>query len=326
MAWSLSGRQVQSRIDYWMNRFFRFNKGRYSTCPKDLRHSWYCTQVEASTNVLFKSAKFCTSLFERLLDKFSRIGLPDSLTRIFGKRRKPPTTSSASRLYKTQACAKHWFRGNSIKQYNKNGSLIRTETTINRPKSLGLEKPVINLRGYLSFGVKCNERLLNCNADVDLGTIDDGELERLNESVETEKGQKIAAIDLRKQRQVALFRELLRAKYSVAGFRTRDLLENLGEHFRNSSQIRYEMTKLRARGLLVKVKGKSLWMVTKQGYQVLWVKLAANLLFENPLTVVGCRKSPQGKVSQPSKMEESYALLDRGLSLLTRELSVKRAS
>jgi len=33
--------------------------------------------------MIFKSARYCTSLFERLLDKFSRVGLPDTIARIF---------------------------------------------------------------------------------------------------------------------------------------------------------------------------------------------------------------------------------------------------
>jgi len=72
IAWSLSGNIVQERIDYWMGRFFRFDKGKYSTLPRCLRHKWYCGQVEVSTNMIFKSAFFCTKFFERILDKFSR--------------------------------------------------------------------------------------------------------------------------------------------------------------------------------------------------------------------------------------------------------------
>jgi hypothetical protein len=78
------------------------------------------------------------------------------------------------------ACIKHWFRGNSIKQYNKTGYFIRTDpparanspqhaqtpilaipyvfvpktcagnwragTAINNPKSLGLNKPALYLQ------------------------------------------------------------------------------------------------------------------------------------------------------------------------------------
>ena len=48
-------------------------------------------------------------------------------------------SKSTLRLYDNNACVKHWFGKNSIKQYNKNGNFIRTETTIYNAKSLGLK-------------------------------------------------------------------------------------------------------------------------------------------------------------------------------------------
>ncbi len=86
------------------------------------------------TNIIFKSAQFCTRLFERLLDKYTRIGSPDSLSQIFGKRRTRKNTKSTRRLYENKACMKYWFIRNSIKFYNKLGYYLRLESTINNPK------------------------------------------------------------------------------------------------------------------------------------------------------------------------------------------------
>jgi len=73
-----------NRIDYWMKVFFRFDKGEKSTCSKLLTHNWYTSQTEISTNIIFKSAKFANTFFERVLNKHHTIGLPDRLTEIFG--------------------------------------------------------------------------------------------------------------------------------------------------------------------------------------------------------------------------------------------------
>jgi len=64
---SLNGREVQNRVNYWMNLFFKFEKGKYATRSKYMHHEWYLSQVEISSNVVFRSARFCTSLFESLL-------------------------------------------------------------------------------------------------------------------------------------------------------------------------------------------------------------------------------------------------------------------
>ena len=84
-----------------MSLFFKFDKGKYSTLSKHLKHDWYLAQVEVCSNVIFKSAQFCTSLFERLLDKFSRVGLPDTIAKIFSRR---PARSNSKACPFLQAC------------------------------------------------------------------------------------------------------------------------------------------------------------------------------------------------------------------------------
>ena len=258
---------VFDRITYWMNIFFKFNKGKYSTCSKFLHHDWYLSQVEVSSNIVFKSARFCTSLFERLLDKFHRLGLPETIAQIFNRRNHSATKSKTFwRLYDNNACIKHWFRGNSIKQYNKTGFFIRTETTINNPKSLGLKKPVLFLQAALWTGIECNDRMLNCCADVDVASIFESEPDKFSQPVVDDSGRTITAPDFRKNRQKALAQELLKPKYHAHGFRTADLLINLPDHFRNPAQICYEMDKMKARDVISKPNNKSFYVVTKTGW------------------------------------------------------------
>jgi len=71
------------RISYWMNIFFRFDKGKKSTRSKLLTHNWYTYQTEIASNIIFKSAKFANAYFEKMLSKHHTFGLPDRLTKIF---------------------------------------------------------------------------------------------------------------------------------------------------------------------------------------------------------------------------------------------------
>jgi len=326
IVWSLSGREVQERIDFWMNHFFRFNKGKYSTVPNELHHKWYCHQVEICTNVIFKSAGYCTRLFDRLLDKFSRIGSPDTISQIFGKRRTRKDTKSTRRLYDNKACIKHWLINNAIKFYNKLGYYLRVETTINNPKLLGLNKPVFHLREYLSYGIKCNERLYDCYADVDVKTIGDDVRESLTRPIEKANGQKVAAPDLRKGRQLALFKELLKDKYYVHGFKTRTLANNLLDYFQNIAQIRYELKKLVVRGLAEKVKGKSFWRVTKLGHDVVWIQTTFCVYGEDPLISVASKSEEFETPAVASRLEEAHEHINKGLSMLTKELFLDKAA
>ncbi len=320
---SLNGRAVLNRVNHWTNIFFKFEKGKYSTCSKYLNHEWYLSQVEISSNIVFRSVRFCTSLFERLLDKFQRLGLPESIAQIFSRRPHRGTISKTFwRLYDNNACIKHWFRGNSIKQYNKTGSFIRTETTINNPKSLGLQKPVLYLQACLWKGVECNNRFLDCCADVDVSSISEQECDIFTKPVTDSAGRRVSAPDFRKDRQTALAKELLKPKYQVYGFKTADLHKNLSGHFRNPAQIRYEMNKLKARGVLIKSNNKSFYVVTKIGFSWLWLEICSGNHFKYPMISRTMKNDFLQLAAQPSQIEEAYDSIQRGLSKLTQQLAI----
>jgi len=116
-----------NRIDYWMDLFFRFDKGQKSTRSKLLTHTWYTYQTEISTNIILKSKKFAKSLFQRILQKHHTIGLPDRLTEIFGLSKAVPGSKTVQHTYNIQACIKHWLEKNSVKAYNKGDCLLRIE-------------------------------------------------------------------------------------------------------------------------------------------------------------------------------------------------------
>ena len=65
-----------NRIGYWMDLFFRFDKGTRSTRSKLLTHQWYTYQTEISSNLIFKSEKFATSFFQRLLQNIILLDYP----------------------------------------------------------------------------------------------------------------------------------------------------------------------------------------------------------------------------------------------------------
>lgn len=321
-AQQINGRLVQQRIDYWMNRFFKFDKGKYSTRSKYLKHEWYLSQVEVCSNLIFKSSRFSTNLFERLIDKFSRVGWPDSIAQILSKRPARSISKTFRRLYDNNACIKHWFRGNSIKQYNKTGYLIRTETTINNPKSLGLQKPVLYLQAYLWFGLGCNNRLLDCCADVDVTSICEGQTDIFKKPVTDHLDKTVTPPDLRKERQFELCEELLKPKYSVHGFKTADIANALPHYFRNSTQIRYELKKLIVRGVVQKNKSQSFYEVTQLGWKWLWTSITSITYFENPIISKTFQNEVLQTLAQPSLFEEGYDLIQQGLSRITQELAL----
>jgi hypothetical protein len=106
-------------------------------------------------------------------------------------------------------------------------------------------------------GAECNNRFLDTCADVDVAPLVEQEPDLFSKNITDSEGRNIPAPDFRKERQKALTAELLKPKYHAYGFKTDDLLKNLSDSFRSPAQIRYEMNKLRARGIIEKSKNKS---------------------------------------------------------------------
>ncbi len=321
---SLDGKKVLDRISYWMNCFFKFDKGKYSTRSKYLKHEWYFSQVEISSNVIFKSARFCTNIFERLLDKFSRFGLPERISMIFNKRPRRHDAKSTWKTYNNNVCMRHWFDSNSVKIYNKSGNFIRVETTINNPKLLGyeLKKSVIYMQSYFWVGLRCNMRFYDCCADIDKSSIAHCETEKFTKAVLNKNGKKIAAPDLRKDRQSALFKELIKPKYIAHGFKTSDLKTVLSVCFENSAQIRYELQKLITRKMVIKFKSSNFYRVTLEGWKWMWIQICSIMHFQNPVIARTLKEQVIDACTQPSKIEEAYSMIDQGLKLFTREVGL----
>ncbi len=327
IAKTLDGKLVMERIEYWMNRLFRFDKGEQSRISKHLKHSWYCSQVEICSNFKFKSAKFCTNLFERLLDKHSRMGRPDSLMRLFEVDGKMYDTKSSIKKFKGLACIKHWFRSNSIKSYNKRGNLIRIETTINNPKALKnkkLEKKLLFLTSYFWYGLECNNRMANSFARVDIASIADENTERYTQTVITASGKKIAAPDLRKDRQRALCKELSQAKYNINGFTNKEIQQSLQTKFSNTAKVRHEIAKLKERGIIEKKQNSNYYKVTNFGLKWLWVTNCTNEHFANPLLSMISKNDIRNFNLQASKIEESYMGINANLNSLLSELYMRK--
>ena len=159
-------------------------------------------------------------------------------------------------------------------------------------------------------------------AGVDVSSISEGEEDIFTKPVPDHKGRNVTPPDLRKERQIALCKELLKPKYSVDGLKTAHLRDALPGSFRNSAQVRYELRKLIVRGVVKKKKDKSFYVVTQNGWKWLWVTITSNSYFKNPMITKSFKKEVKREVSQPSKIEGAYDLINRGLTQIRSELAL----
>jgi hypothetical protein len=311
------------RIDYWLDIFFRFNKGDKSTCSKLLKHQWYTYQTEISTNIIFKSPRFAKNFFQRVLQKHHTIGLPDRLTEIFGLTKPYHTSKSVQHTYGVQACIKHWMEKNSVKGYNKGDCLLRVETTINNPglPGLKLKKPACNLQAYYWYGLGCNSRYLTTLLEVDISSLSTEAHQKYQQTVETSKGTKVAAPDLRKPEQVAFLEVLLNANNYAFGFKNRDLRGKLGKSWK-TAKVAYEMRKLRERGAIKKKQNTHYYQLTEEGLIWVFYSIFSHYHFVTPLLSKSLKKALKQNVANPSKIEQAYSMINDSVSLIVSEFGM----
>jgi len=286
-----------------------------------LKHEWFTYQTEVSGNIIFKSAKFANSFFQRVLQNYHTIGFPDRLTKIFGLSKPIHNSKSTQNKYSVQACIKHWLEKNSIKCYNKSGCLLRVETTINNPDlpGLKLKKPACNLQAYYWYGLKCNSRYFNTLSDIDINSLTTDVYEKYQQVIVTEKGMRIAAPDLRKKKQLELYALLLSDFNLLPGFKNKHLREKLHGNPK-TAKIAYELRKLRERGAIKKLKNTHYYQVTEEGHVWLYYSLFNYSYFVNPLLSKTSKRGVKKVCSNQSKTEQAYSMIDDAVTLITSEL------
>ena len=312
-----------SRVNHWKNIFFRFDKGDKSTRSKLLSHNWFTYQTEISTNLIFKSAKFANSYFDKILSKHHTIGLPDKLTEIFSLSRQKNNSKTTQNKFKTKAVIKHWLEGNSIKCYNKSGCLLRVETTINKPDlpGLKLKKPAINLMAYYWYGLGSNSRYIETISDIDISILDEEVYKKYQESVINRRGVKIAAPDLRKEHQVEFIEVLLSSSNRSLGFRNKDLKQILGKEWK-TAKIAYELRKLRERGAVKKLQSSHYYQLTKEGYVWIFCSFFNSKHIVKPLLSASYKNIDFSSSDQASIIEVVYSDINKAVSLIMSEFKL----
>lgn len=312
-----------NRIKHWMNLFFKFDKGAKSTRSKLLSHNWFTFQTEIATNIIFKSPKFANSYFKRILAKHHTIGLPDKLTEIFSLSKLQNNSKSTQNKFNVKAVLKHFLEKNSIKLYNKNGCLLRVETTINKPDLPGLKlmKPAINLMAYYWFGFGCNSRYLDTVSDIDISLLDEKQMLLFNQPFINDKGYKIAAPDLRKEHQIDLLKVLISSAYQSFGFRSKDLKLKLENNWK-TAKIAYELRKLRVRGAVEKLQNTHYYRLTKKGFIWIFYSFFNSQHLVKPLLSASYILPNQISKNNRSEIEKAYADINSSLSLITSAFKI----
>lgn len=265
----------------------------------DIRsYYWSGRQMEYATDVMFRDSASLAELYPLLLRhamfQFGSEEVMRFLQRRTDKRFAGEVSSDLQRRVEGIR-VKHRVEENSIKMYDKQGSVLRIETTINNPrrfkvrrkglrrgkpvmKWLPLRKGIADLRRRAELSGGANARYLDALAVVGLQTPSYQLLDGVSEPVKAKRQYR--ALRPISPEDASLFEVILHGEFALQGFRNRDLRQALGagESKNNSARISRLLALLRAHKLIFKVCKTNYYRITRKGHQV----MATALKFRQP--------------------------------------------
>lgn len=264
------------------------------------RYYWTIRQSELATDVMFKDAGSLAAVYPRLC-RHAIEGLAcQDILKFMGQspsRFGGEVTSNYQRLVQGVR-VKHTHAGNSIKMYDKGGSVLRIETTINYPGKLrvfrgpldnperdvkwrAMSKSVADIARRVAVCRAANERYLNALAVVGTerpaATVLDPVSRPVNGQGKRARGLRPVGPD-----DAALFAVVMDGRNLIDGLTNGSVqaaffskpTADETEHRRRSNWASRKLRLLRRHGLIKKIGARRLYRVTAQGHQVMGLALA----------------------------------------------------
>src|SRR3954451_15702548 len=300
----------------------------------------FVSQVEYCTNLIFERRAALDRLHERLLDLNRAIGHPDKIAMIFGRR----ITQHTDAGLKTQILdhdlgqpvIRSEYKSSSIKQYARDNLVLRTETTSYHTPDLGVNKGVEHLPELRETMAAANDRYLDVQQDVLETFVERGQLERLRQPTVSPRGRRTPGLKLDDPRLLAVL-QALTCFAPLAGqgsFRPTDLhataADALGKTTESYTlgQLRYDLAKLRGKGLVERIAGTQSYRLPSEGYRiaVLYLKLFHRIYA--PLTAGILEPVPWDDKVPPERravLDRLYAAVDRDLNQLFESVGMRLA-
>lgn len=274
----------------------------------NLQYYWSATQSEYATDVMFDEAASLSQLYPKFVrHAIQSFSSPDvlrflgqaSVTKAGGVKANFTGEATSSCKRRPEGVrVKHTIKGNSVKAYDKQGSVLRVETTILHPEHFKVYRPkegaedgekqwrrlrrgVADLwrRAEVSAGV--NQRYFTALASVTGSTSLAEEAASVCRRV-VQNGRSHRALNPLSREDGRLLETVSRGEFTLNGFRNGDLREALcgqsksaKDQRRQAAAVTRKLALLRVHGLVKKVPTTHRYHLTDAGRRIITALLAA---------------------------------------------------
>jgi hypothetical protein len=317
--------------------FFTARERRQAGC----QHRLFFAQVELCDNLIFRRRAALDDRGERLLDANRSIGQPHKITVIFGRKISKRYGGKLQTVIEDMDLPNPVIRshyGNGfVKQCVRDHLLLRTEPASNNVNDYGCKKAIENLPRLREKMSSVIDNYHNVQQDILETFIDRGQLRKLAQPTILPNGRRIPGLKVDHPRQLALMHALVRFCHIAAQntFTTAEIhtgtvaaLEASPEEYSPGS-LRYDLWKLRAKGLVEKIPHSRRYRIQREGYSICLIFLK---LFERiyaPLTA-GLLQPYSGdrklQAQKRSRLDKLYQRVTDDLTKLMDAVGLKAAS
>lgn len=325
---------IAQRCGYWVAQVApQFSREEQAAIALHYRYS--VAQIELATDVIFARSAPLKALFRRATELGILLGGADRTTHLFGRRITRryggKLQTVLDRRNEGQPILRSYYGSSFVKQYEKGDRLLRTETCVNNTYDVGIGRHLDNLPALKERMQATNLRYLDAQAEVLSSTVDAGDLARLAHPVQV-GARRVPGLKLEDDRVIRLLEVLLHPGTFVADWTSREVHTRLLARHRLTdaeyrlSQLRYDLGKLRAHGLVERLGTSRRYRLTARGLKlgVLLVKLRTRLL--GPLVTLAVDAQPRHPATNPSAVETAFRQVDAALDHLCATLGLQPAA
>lgn len=280
-----------------------------------LSYYWSVDQSEWATDVMFKNRTGLSVLYPKLIRQGITTMGSQMVMRFLGKRinadgsvpqRFAGEVISDLRQRPEGVRIKHAVNGNSVKMYDKQGSVLRVETTINDASQFKvyrgteseprkkqwrkMRKGVADLYRRSQVSQACNDRYLSALATIECGKTLKETVTPMCQPVRhhQRRWRGLRPLEAGDDRLLAA---VAKGEFAINGFRNRDIRAELfgpdpqdpAQTRRLSASTSRKLAMLRAHGLIRKVSRTQRWMLTSKGRDFVTLLSAAKSADSNKL-------------------------------------------
>lgn len=329
----LTPRLIEQRCDHWARQLApAFSQAERAALPLSYRYS--VAQIELATDVIFRRSAPLKALFQRATELGVWLGGADRTTHLFGRqitqRYQGKLQTVLDRRNEGQPILRSYYQSSFVKQYEKGSRLLRTETCLNDTHHLGIGRSLEHLPELRERLLTTNTRYLGAQAEGLASTVDTGDLAALARPIVAGQ-RRVPGIKLEDDRVIRLLEVLLHPGTFVTDWTSREVharllvRHRLDESAYRLGQLRYDLGKLRAHGLIERIGTSRRYRLTPRGLKlgVLLVKLRTRLL--GPLLSLAAAPAPRHPSRHPSVVETAFRQVDAALDHLCSTLGLNAA-